>query len=444
MAETPAAPQLWGGVECTINRVGETFFDQYQRAGHRVHLEADLDRIASLGVQALRVGLHWEHFAATGSWQSFDHMLGKLRDLGIRPIAGLLHHGSGPPGTDLLDPKFPERLAAYALTVAQRYPWLMDYTPVNEPQTTSRFSCLYGHWYPHHRSLESYARALVNELKGIVLAMRAIRSVQPRARLIHTEDAGATFATAELEPFRKERAQRRWLGTDLLCGRVDEAHPMLAFLVRHGLAREEVLWFRDNPCPPDVLGLNYYVTSDRFLDHRRELYPKHFAGGDSGAEPLVDIEAVRVRSQKLPGVEGILSEAWQRYGLPVAITEAHLGGSQADQVRWLAEVWEDAQAARHAGAQVEAVTVWALLGLWNWSNLCTSEANAYEPGVFDTPNGELRETPLVALIQQIARGETPSQPALGEAGWWQRPDRFAYAPYPPLRDAEELPEAVPA
>lgn len=443
MMKEPVPLEVWGGVECTINRVGDTFFDQYGRSGHRDrHLEADLERIASLGVRALRVGLQWEHFEATESWESFDCMLDRVRALAIRPIAGLLHHGSGPPGTDLLDPRFPEKLAAYALTVAERYPWLMDYTPVNEPQTTSRFSCLYGHWYPHHHSVASYARALVHELKGIVLAMQAIRSVQPAARLIHTEDGGATFATEELGAFHQERAHRRWLGTDLLCGLVDEAHPMLDFLLRNGIARQEVLWFRDHLCPPGVLGLNYYVTSDRFLDHRTELYPEYFVGGDTGREPLVDIEAVRVRSQPLPGVAGLLTEAWQRYKLPVAITEAHLGGAPADQVRWLAQVWQGAQAAQRAGAQVEAVTVWALLGLWNWSNLCTIDANVYEPGVFDSPDGELRESPLVPLIRQLAHGEAPDDPALGQAGWWQREDRFAYPPYPPLQQAAAMEEAL--
>ena len=430
MTQEPTSLQLWGGVECTINRVGDRYFDQYAWAGHRQHLEADLERIAGLGVRALRVGLHWEHFAATGSWESFDRMLGKLQDLGIRPIAGLLHHGSGPPGVDLLHPEFAEKLAGYALTVAERYPWLLDYTPVNEPQTTSRFSCLYGHWYPHDRSVASYARALVNEIKGIVLAMRAIRTVQPAARLIHTEDGGTTYASADLEGFREEREQRRWLGTDLLCGMVDEAHPMFAFLVEHGIAAGEVLWFRENACPPSVLGLNYYVTSDRFLDQRTELYPVNFAGGDTGTEPFVDIEAVRVRGGDLPGVETILLEAWRRYGLPVAVTEAHLGGAPADQVRWLAEVWQGAQAARRAGAEVQAVTVWALLGLWNWSNLCTQDAGSYEPGVFASPGGELQATPLVGLIEQIGRGERLDQPAMHDVGWWQRQDRFAYEPYP--------------
>jgi dTDP-4-dehydrorhamnose reductase len=43
--------------------------------------------------------------------------------------------------------------------VAARYPWLRDYTPVNEPLTTARFSGLYGVWYPHHRNTHSFVRA---------------------------------------------------------------------------------------------------------------------------------------------------------------------------------------------------------------------------------------------------------------------------------------------
>ena len=59
-------------------------------------------------------------------------------------IGGLVHHGSGPRYTNLLDPKFPQLLADYAAKVAKRYPWIEYWTPVNEPLTTARFSCSTG------------------------------------------------------------------------------------------------------------------------------------------------------------------------------------------------------------------------------------------------------------------------------------------------------------
>ena len=377
---------------------------------------------AGLGLRTLRTGLNWERFEATRSWGCWDALLTEMKRLELRPILGLLHHGSGPRSTDLLDRGFPEKLAAFALQVATRYPDVLDYTPVNEPHTTSRFSCLYGHWFPHHREMRSYVRALLNEIKGTVLAMRAIRSIQPEARLIYTEDGGATFSTPELESFRWEREQRRWLGTDLLCGLVTQDHPLFGPLLEHGATAEEVLWFADNACPPSILGLNYYVTSDRFLDHRIELYPG-MAGGDSGSEPLVDTEAVRVRAEGISGAGAVLRQAWDRYRLPVAITEAHLGCDPVEQTRWLAEVWNDAQAALASGVDVRAVTVWALLGSFNWNDLCTRHTGKYEPGVFDLSGGAPTPTPLARLTYQLAHG-LPIDPDATEAGWWQNPERL--------------------
>lgn len=94
-----------------------------------------------------------------------------LDDLGIRPIAGLVHHGSGPRHTSLIDPGFPEKLAKFADAVAQRYPWISHYTPVNEPLTTARFSGLYGHWYPHERDDLMFAKVLIHECRATVLSM---------------------------------------------------------------------------------------------------------------------------------------------------------------------------------------------------------------------------------------------------------------------------------
>ncbi len=419
--------ELWGGVECTINRVHDTYYDQLGRSGHRERGGADLELFAEVGIQTLRTALHWEVFAKTGCWKQWDELIGAMDRVGISPIIGLVHHGSGPPTTSLLDPLFPEQLAAFALQVAQRYPQVIDYTPVNEPQTTSRFATLYGHWFPHHQSMTSYVRAMFHQIKGIVLSMQAIRTVQPLARLIHTEDGGETFATPQLESYRVEREHRRWLGVDLLCGRVDRKHPLYRFLRVHGLSEEEILWFRDNRCPPDILGINYYVTSDRFLDHRLELYP-FGSGGDTGDEPLVDIEAVRVRAEGLAGVKRVLCQAWDRYGIPLAITEAHLGSEPIEQKRWLYEVWCGAQSAADAGVDVRAVTAWALLGSYDWCHLCTQETGAYEPGIFDVSNGTPMPTPLSSLIQQIAAGIDPED-AVKQSGWWRDLERITIPPW---------------
>jgi len=198
---------------------------------------------------------------------------------------------------------------------------------------------------------------------------------------------------------------------------------MFAFLVEHGLSEAEVFWFRDHPCAPSVVGLNYYVTSDRFLDHRLDQYPRHFAGGDTGREPLVDFEAVRVHRADFPGVGPILEQAWQRYGIPVAITEAHLGCDPDEQVRWFQEIWRDALIAKQNGIDVQAVTAWALLGSFNWCHLCTKDTGAYEAGVFDVSSGVPIATPLTQLLATLSREQSGAL-AEGQRGWWHDPQRF--------------------
>jgi dTDP-4-dehydrorhamnose reductase len=420
--------ELWGGVEYTVNRVGDRWFDQMAWSGHDRRVD-DLDRFASLGIRAIRYPVLWERTAPRSpdefDWRWSDERLARLRDLGVRPIAGLLHHGSGPSYTSLLDEHFPIKFAGFAGAVARRYPWLTDYTPVNEPLTTARFSGLYGHWYPHGHCDRDYVRALLNQLKGTVLAMRAIREVTPEARLIQTEDCGRTFGTPATRAQMAHEEDRRWFTWDLLAGRVDDRHPLHGFLTRAGMTCEDEAFFLADPAPPDVLGLNYYVTSDRYLDERVHRYPPAIRGGN-GLIQYADVEAVRARPRGIAGHERHLMSAWRRFRIPLAVTEVHLGCTREEQFRWLIESWNGACAARARGADVRAVTAWGLLGSYNWHTLVTRDEGHYEPGVFDVRAPAPRPTALAAAIRTLASGGTAAHPVLATPGWWRRPTRLRH------------------
>lgn len=421
--EQPAAPtlELWGGAEYTCNRVADHYFDQMELSGHATRL-SDLDLFAELGLRTLRTGLLWERHEREPNWRWSDQRLDRMRELGLRPIASLVHHGSGPHHTSLLDPEFPQKLARYAREVAERYPWLDAYTPVNEPHTTARFSGMYGLWYPHHRSQRSCLRALLNQLKGIVLSTHAIREVNPEALLIQTDDVGNICGTESLRPVWETLNACQWLPYDLLCGRVGREHILFEYLRNAGILEHEIFWFAENPCPPDVLGINYYATSDRFLDHRLHRYPENRRSAEG---PFVDIEAVRIHPEHI-GVERLLLEAWRRYQIPLAVTEVHLGGPVDEQIRWVAETWHAIQRARSRGADCVAMTIWALLGSFYWNQLVTCENGHYEPGVFDVSRGEPQPTALAETVAQLARGEAPDHPALEDPGWWRHETRFCF------------------
>jgi dTDP-4-dehydrorhamnose reductase len=420
--------EIWTGIECTVNRVGDGYFDQLALSGH-AERASDLRLIKDLGVRRVRYPILWERIAPHGlgraNWDWADDRLGQLRELGIEPIIGLVHHGSGPASTSLVEPGFAPGLAEFADAVAERYPWLRYFTPVNEPLTTARFSGLYGHWYPHGQSNASFVRALFNQCRAIQLAMAAIRERIPAAQLIQTEDLSKTYSTEPLAHQARFDNERRWLSLDLLCGRVDERHIFWRYLCEAGLEPGELEALQKAPCTPDILGFNYYPTSERFLDDELAHYPPHTHGGND-RERYADIEAVRVCAEGTAGPGALLREAWERYGLPLAITEAHIGAWREDQLRWLMEAWQTAQALREEGVPVRAVTAWALLGAYNWHTLVTRDEGYYEPGGFDVRGPAPRATLVGRAVQSLAEHGRYNHPVLAQPGWWHRPERLLY------------------
>jgi dTDP-4-dehydrorhamnose reductase len=421
--------ELWGGVECTVNRVGDRYHDQLELTGHARRPD-DLQRLAALGIRRVRYPVLWERVApdgvSTANWTWSDTRLRRLRALGIAPIAGLIHHGSGPRYSTLLERQFPDRFAEYARAVAERYPWIDAYTPVNEPLTTARFCALYGHWFPHASSDSTFVRAVLHQCRATALAMRAIRNVNPSAQLVQTDDAGKTFSTPVLAYQARFENHRRWLAWDLLFGRVNPAHPLWAYLRASGATTNELGWFLDHPCPADIVGINYYLTSDRFLDERVDRYSPALVG-TNGRDSYVDVEAVRT-CRSISGHRAILEEAWRRYRTPVALTEVHLGCTREEQMRWMLEAWDSAHSARRGEVDVRAVTAWALFGLNDWDSLVTTLSGHYEAGAFDVRGSKPRPTALASLLSDLAAGRHPQHAALASSGWWRRRQRFLDAP----------------
>lgn len=432
LSEAKRCPELWGGVECSIVRIGDDYRSEFDETGH-AHSAADLDQIAALGIRTLRYPVAWETVSPDNpdecDWRFSDARLARIRELGMTPIIGLLHHGSGPAYTSLLDDRFPTLFAAHAGRVADRYPWIEMFTPVNEPLTTARFSGLYGHWYPHRSDMASFLRCLINQCLGTLLAMRAIRRITPAARLVQTEDLGKIFSTPHLGYQADYENQRRWLSLDLLCGRVDSRHPWYSTLLDHGITADELALLASGEATPDIIGINYYATSERYLDEAAHRYPPCFHGRNS-KDHYADVEAVRVDlpSEEL-GIKARLQEVWQRYRLPLAITEVHHGSTREEQLRWLNEIWRGAGELAESGCDLRAVTIWSLFGAMDWNTLLTARNGFYEPGAFDIRGPAPRATALAKAIRQITLSGVMSHPVLDRPGWWHRERRF-YHPKP--------------
>ncbi|MBW3592812.1 MAG: sugar nucleotide-binding protein [Actinobacteria bacterium] len=194
-----------------------------------------------------------------------------------------------------------------------------------------------------------------------------------------------------------------------------------------GVAETELEWFRENPCPPDVVGVNHYLSSERFIDERLDRYPVDAHGGN-GRDAYADVLASRVLLEGAAGPAELLREAWERYGLPLAVTEVQNGCTREEQLRWLQEVWDGAEALRASGADVRAVTLWSFLGVCGWDKLVTSAEWTYEPGVYDVRGPRPRATAIATMARELEARGTWDHPVLGAPGWWRRPERLWYPP----------------
>lgn len=417
--------EIWGGVECSLVRLPGRVEDQLKRTGHDERVE-DLDLFAKLGLRTLRYPVLWErHTQEPIDWRWADERLNRLRGLGIRPIVGFVHHGGGPLQHGLLDDGFVTGLAQFAKKFAERFPWLDAYTPINEPLTTARFSGLYGLWHPFGSAAKSFARIMLNECQAVRAAMKAIREINPRAELIQTEDIGKTHSTEFLAYQADFENERRWLTFDLLCGKLVRGHPTRDHLLAAGITAEELESFVNQPCPPDILGVNYYVTSERFIDERVQRYPLDCRGGNE-RQVYVDVPAVRVRAEGLAGPARLLWELWDRFQRPIAVTEVQLACTREEQLRWLHEIWHAAQQLRSEGVEVRAITAWALLGAFDWDSLLTAPRGNYESGAFDSRSSPPRATALAGALRDLTEHGDFTHPAMPGVGWWRRPSRLAF------------------
>jgi len=117
-----------------------------------------------------------------------------------------------------------------------------------------------------------------------------------------------------------------------------------------------------------------------------------------------------------------LREAWDRYAIPLAVSEVHHGCTRDEQVRWFVEAWRQAAAVRREGVDLRAVTLWSLFGSVDWRSLLTRVEGAYDPGAFDIRAPAPRPTIVARAAAAFARGEDFDHPVLAAPGWWRRDD----------------------
>lgn len=414
--EAADSPFVWAvGIENTFipqTRPGQRALDEYALMGHDRLWRADLDRIASLGVRAVRYGIPWHRVNPSPGrfdWSWTDEVLPHLvTTLGLTPIIDLVHYGTPLWLTgEFLAVDYPARVAEYAGAFAERYASLINhFTPLNEPAVTAMRSGFAGVWPPYRRGIRGYVAVLVAAARGMIATAQAIEAVQPNAVFVHTEDVGHEFAaTVELAPWVAERQARRFLPLDLACGRVRPDHPLWNWLVAGGAAEATLGELAAQAISWTVLGVNFYPWSNRRWQRRSD--------GTIGVG--------RDRSNPAAALTEVLRTVHERYQVPVMVTETSASGTMARRLAWLKDATLGVARARAGGVPVVGLTWFPVFTMIDWRYRRSRrpvDQHLLHLGLWDVPDLKAdcrREaTTLVAAFRTFASRTPESSCAAGE------------------------------
>lgn len=350
------------GVEDTFvpqERPGERAIDEYELTQHYEFWSSDLALASDAGATLLRWGVPWYRVnPAEGrwDWSWLDRVVDRFAELGLRPVVDLLHYGT-PLWLDgqFAHPDYPEHVAEYAYRVADRYAdRVTDYTPVNEPMIHALFSGEYAYWPPYLSGPSGLVTMVGQLARGFVLAQRAMRGVLGERGVFVHVDAGMRFVGDDAALISRLRHQVH-LVEDLVTGRVDGTHPLAPFLLEHGFGDDDLGWFAADATPPDVMGVNYYPR------HSTEVVSASEPHGGGFRDPRP------TRDDGVLGLEELLRGAWERYGVPVALTETCVTGSVAERLTWLDASVDAVRRLRAGGVPVVAYTWWPVFDMYEWT-----------------------------------------------------------------------------
>jgi len=341
------------GIEDTFvpqEGIGRRRLDEYELMQHYENWREDLDLAVEAGAEFIRWGIPWylvEAQPGNFDWRWLDDVSAHMQKIGLRCVVDLMHYGT-PLWLDnqFLNAAYPERVASYARAVAERYAGVWDdFTPLNEPVINAIYCGEDSTWPPYLTGHDGFSKVIVAIARGMVRTQQEIASVNPAARFVHV-DAGFRWDGDGGPPSRKLLEERRFISLDLITGRIVPGHPIHHYLTENGTAQTELEWFQANAVTPHFVGVNYYpgFTTVR---HRPDGSTEPVEAGTSGLRDLVELY-------------------WNRYRLPILITETSRGGDVASRLEWLDQSLAEVDSLRAEGVPVVGYTWFPFFTLVDW------------------------------------------------------------------------------
>ena len=200
--------------------------DVLELTRHAELYREDLQLAGSLGLDLLRYSAPWHSIEKTPGvydWQWMDKALECMFDLGIQPIIDPLHHTSFPEWLKggFANPQFVDSYFRFVAALAERYPWVTNYTVINEPFVTTWFCGKEGVWYPYKRGDKNFVPMILNVCEAINRVSRMLVDAVPNVQLIRV-DASEQHRSLDVksEGFARFMNAMRFLVQELVLGNV--------------------------------------------------------------------------------------------------------------------------------------------------------------------------------------------------------------------------------
>ncbi|MEZ0607253.1 family 1 glycosylhydrolase [Fibrella sp. WM1] len=355
------------GIECsypTING-GKTRRDQLRECGHYERYKEDIGLVKELGLKVLRYGLPYYNIhlgPGKFDWEFADLAMAEIRRQGITPILDLMHFGVPDWVGDYQNPELPVLFAEYCAAVAERYPWVRYYTPVNEIYVTARHSAKDGLWNEQLSDDRSFVTALKHTVAASIMGTQQLAKRRNDLIIIQSESA-EYIHEVRAAPSAEIRLHNelRFLSLDLLYAHAPIADVTL-YLLDNGMTRDEYNWFMAGQPPGyQVMGNDYYGRNEQIK--------------------LPD--GTMFSSMDVLGWYQITKEYYNRYKKPVMHTETNVFEAE-DAPMWLWKQWINMMQMRRDGTPVLGFTWYSLIDQIDWDTGLAEENNRVNAcGLYD-------------------------------------------------------------
>ncbi|MGF7216612.1 beta-glucosidase/6-phospho-beta-glucosidase/beta-galactosidase [Spirosoma lacussanchae] len=355
------------GIECSYPTIknGTVRRDQLRECGHYDRYKEDLGLVKEMGLNVLRYGLpYYSMHKGPGQfdWEFADLAMAEIKRLGITPILDLMHFGVPDWIGDFQNPELPVHFSDFCAAVAERYPWVRYYTPVNEIYVTARISGKDGVWNEQLKTDRGFVTALKHCVAASIMGNQQIAKRRNDCVIVQSESAeyihelcATPSAATQLDN------ELRFLSLDLLYANPPSTTVGM-YMMDNGLTRDEYNWFMAGKPPGyQIMGNDYYGRNERIK------LP------DGRVETSMDVL----------GWYEITRDYYERYHMPVMHTETNV--FEADQAPiWLYKQWVSIMRMRRDGVPVLGFTWYSLIDQIDWdSQLGELNNHVNECGLFD-------------------------------------------------------------